>query len=56
MPSPSNGSRIFVENVYPVLDFFNLGGLLGLVCERFRDVDNVANLKNVIIRSISTVW
>ena len=30
MPSPSRGSRIFVENVYSVLDFFILGGLLGL--------------------------
>ena len=27
MPSPSRGSRIFVENVYPILDFFILGGL-----------------------------
>ena len=35
--------------------FFILGGLLGLVCEKFRDAGNVANLKN-IIWSISTVW
>ena len=56
MPSSSTGSRISVENVYPVLDCFHFRGLLGLVFEKFRDVGNVANLKNIIIWSISTVW
>ena len=38
------------------ISLFILGGLLGLVCDKFRDVGNVANLKIMIIWSISTVW
>ena len=59
IPSPSSGSGIFFENVYPVSEFsFILGGFLGLVCEKFRHVGKLSNLENMIlciIWSISTV-
>ena len=59
IPSPSSGSRIFVEKCTPGFGiFFHFRGLLGLVCKKFRHVGNVANLKHMtlcIIWSISTV-
>ena len=36
--------------------FFHFRGPLGLVCEKFHDIGNVANLKNMIIWSTSTGW
>ena len=56
MPSPSRGSKFLLKMYTGFWIFFILGGLLGLVCENFRDDGNVTSLENMIIWSISTVW
>ena len=53
VPSKSlhlQGSETFVENVFPFSEFsFILGVFLGLACEKFRHVGNVANPENMIL-------